>query len=183
MFETFQSNQSPDEKKVFKISSLEDCVFNSKLFIDLDSTDEYSLNNSFEKDSENSNEINDIKDDYYLIKELLEELDSPKSNSLKEENNLNYSKSLLPLINNGYKFIPKGYKNNKDTNFNKKNKNYNKYNMKNTEEYQIKHKTIKERKGDWTCQLCSNLNFSFRKVCNRCKTPKEECINQKDNNI
>ena len=173
MFETFQSNQSPDEKKVFKISSLEDCVFNSKLFIDLDSTDEYSLNNSFEKDSENANEINDVEKDYLLIKELLEELYSPKSNSLEETNNLNYNKSLLPLIDNGYKFIPKGYKNDKDTKINKKNKKYNKYNVKNTEDYHNKQKTIKERKGDWICQLCLNLNFAFRKICNRCKTPKE----------
>ncbi len=23
---------------------------------------------------------------------------------------------------------------------------------------------------DWVCSLCHNLNFSFRKKCNRCKT-------------
>lgn len=23
---------------------------------------------------------------------------------------------------------------------------------------------------DWVCILCNNLNFSFRKKCNRCKT-------------
>lgn len=26
------------------------------------------------------------------------------------------------------------------------------------------------REGDWICLNCSNLNFSFRKKCNRCKT-------------
>ena len=26
------------------------------------------------------------------------------------------------------------------------------------------------REGDWICFACSNLNYSFRKVCNRCKT-------------
>lgn len=26
-----------------------------------------------------------------------------------------------------------------------------------------------ERAGDWVCIACNNLNFSFRKVCNRCK--------------
>lgn len=26
------------------------------------------------------------------------------------------------------------------------------------------------RAGDWVCILCSNLNYSFRKVCNRCQT-------------
>ena len=25
-----------------------------------------------------------------------------------------------------------------------------------------------ERVGDWVCLNCSNLNFSFRDVCNRC---------------
>ena len=49
--------------------------------------------------------------------------------------------------------------------------------------YQLKHKSIKERKGDWLCRLCSNLNFAFRKECNRCKVPKEKCIkNKKKNN-
>lgn len=35
-------------------------------------------------------------------------------------------------------------------------------------------KTIKSntqaREGDWICYNCNNLNFSFRKKCNRCKT-------------
>lgn len=26
------------------------------------------------------------------------------------------------------------------------------------------------RAGDWVCILCNNLNYSFRKVCNRCQT-------------
>ena len=25
------------------------------------------------------------------------------------------------------------------------------------------------RQGDWVCLQCHNLNFSFRKKCNRCK--------------
>ena len=27
----------------------------------------------------------------------------------------------------------------------------------------------KERKADWICQWCNNLNYSFRKACNRCQ--------------
>lgn len=30
-----------------------------------------------------------------------------------------------------------------------------------------------ERLGDWVCCTCNNLNFSFRKVCNRCKISRE----------
>ena len=28
------------------------------------------------------------------------------------------------------------------------------------------------KKGDWICINCRNLNYSFRTVCNRCKIPK-----------
>lgn len=28
---------------------------------------------------------------------------------------------------------------------------------------------IQQREGDWICLNCHNLNFSFRKKCNRCK--------------
>ena len=37
-------------------------------------------------------------------------------------------------------------------------------------------KVIKERKGDWVCQFCCNINFAFRTICNRCKGRKEECL-------
>lgn len=33
-------------------------------------------------------------------------------------------------------------------------------------------KKLMERKGDWVCQTCHNLNFAFRKNCNRCKSGK-----------
>ena len=31
---------------------------------------------------------------------------------------------------------------------------------------------INFKKGDWLCQFCSNINFSFRKRCNRCGIDK-----------
>ena len=39
-----------------------------------------------------------------------------------------------------------------------------------------KKKPLIERKGDWQCPLCHNLNFAFRVSCNRCKLPKEVYI-------
>jgi hypothetical protein len=30
------------------------------------------------------------------------------------------------------------------------------------------------REGDWVCYNCQNLNFSFRKKCNRCKVQTKE---------
>ncbi len=30
--------------------------------------------------------------------------------------------------------------------------------------------TSQNKQEDWVCFVCNNLNFSFRKKCNRCKT-------------
>jgi hypothetical protein len=32
------------------------------------------------------------------------------------------------------------------------------------------HSQSNNRLNDWVCVICNNLNFSFRKKCNRCKT-------------
>ncbi|OMJ74677.1 hypothetical protein SteCoe_26356 [Stentor coeruleus] len=32
------------------------------------------------------------------------------------------------------------------------------------------------RKGDWVCLACKNLNFSFRKECNKCNNKKDNYI-------
>ena len=34
-------------------------------------------------------------------------------------------------------------------------------------------KYFEVRDGDWRCNQCNNLNFSFRNKCNRCNLPKE----------
>jgi len=34
-----------------------------------------------------------------------------------------------------------------------------------------------EKPTDWICVVCNNLNFSFRKKCNRCKT-QTRCQNE-----
>ena len=39
-------------------------------------------------------------------------------------------------------------------------------------------KPLIERKGDWLCPKCSNLNFAFRLICNRCQSPKFEADSQ-----
>lgn len=35
-------------------------------------------------------------------------------------------------------------------------------------------KPFAERVGDWVCNNCKNLNFSFRNICNRCQMAKTE---------
>ncbi len=43
-----------------------------------------------------------------------------------------------------------------------------------------KKKCLVERKGDWQCPKCNNLNFYFRKECNRCHLSKEKYFNYKN---
>lgn len=35
---------------------------------------------------------------------------------------------------------------------------------------------VEERKGDWVCLGCKNLNFSFRRCCNRCGLNKDRYL-------
>jgi hypothetical protein len=37
-------------------------------------------------------------------------------------------------------------------------------------------KPLTERAGDWVCQHCRNLNFSFRKLCNRCSLGRQQVV-------
>lgn len=39
-------------------------------------------------------------------------------------------------------------------------------------------KYFTERVGDWECSHCKNLNFSFRKKCNRCQCDKQKSERQ-----
>ena len=182
MSETALEKKLSENKNLIRISSL-DSIFNSKLFIDLDSTYEKSLNDSLDNDTDNSSDLHDIDNKIFLTKDLIDELDF-SNDSLKDDNSLNVSKSLLSLVNSGYEFIPKGFKQTPPDKASKTKlpKNFNKYNMNSPEDninnfYLTKNKGfIKERKGDWVCQICMNLNFSFRVKCNRCKNPKEQCL-------
>ena len=64
--------------------------------------------------------------------------------------------------------IKKNIINNKNSN-----NEYDKNIKKNKKEKKIRFfKGFKERNGDWTCFYCKNLNFTFRKECNRCHLPK-----------
>ena len=159
-------NQSP-------ISSFKDSIFNSKLFIDLDSNFTQSQEDSTSSEDETFQNIeNDINNKgCYLNKELIDELDSPII-ELNENNNVFNQNLILSLVRHGYEYNPKKYQfqQKKINNKNNKIKNYNCNQQKNNK------KVIKERKGDWVCQFCSNVNFAFRTICNRCKGRKEECL-------
>ena len=168
-----------------EMSNIEDPIFNSKLFLNINFKND-DLDNSISDDSGDSTEIEDINNTTFLTKELIEELNSSNLDiSLKDEKNTENSKSFIYYNNNGYPFTPLISKNNdkyEDYMFNNnfKSGRYNKYNInrhtfKNNYEYK-KYKIIKDKKRDWICQICLNLNYSFRTECNRCKLPKEKCI-------
>jgi len=59
--------------------------------------------------------------------------------------------------------------NTKDIQINPKNK----FSGGNKKNKQKGKKYFEVRDGDWRCNQCNNLNFSFRNKCNRCNLPKE----------
>ena len=185
------SNSEPKRSS----SPLLKSAFNSKLFINLDLNEEqtYLLNNDSlssinTEDSENSFEITDLKNaDYYLSNELISELDSSTASTPKNIPN-NIMSSLLPLIKNGYEFVPKNFNpknhihNSTISNNNNKLNNLNNIIMPMTfiwNNFTLEDKR-RERKNDWVCSFCHNLNFSFRTKCNRCKATKENSEKQKN---
>ena len=98
--------------------------------------------------------------------------------------NTNYNNSMNTISNN----MPNS-NNDIQEMINNINNNLNPYYYLNTFSYNYKkHKNRKSQKkyknrkidsgnnkriGDWICKYCLNLNFSFRKSCNRCNAPKE----------
>ena len=150
-----------------------DSIFNSKLFLNIDVNSEQYLNKSYIKDPDNSIEIEDINTGLFLTKELIEELNSSKTDislnksSKKDKNiNNNIDDQFYYLFNNRLLY-------------GNGNESFNKYNFKNYVENKnrITHKKYKFPRGkkvDWVCPLCHNLNYAFRTICNRCKIPKKE---------
>ena len=138
-------------------------LFNSKLYF---SIYHYPKNQNDSKTVNNDIYINidEIYIKNYLSKDLLEmigysseEKKRNNNSNLKEEKNQekNIMKNTILKINSfsndNKKINDTSFVQNKKIKYNKKNK-----------------KNFVEREGDWTCFYCGNLNFSFRKICNRC---------------
>lgn len=178
-------------KKPIEKPYLDESIFNSKIFIHLSNTNESPLNNSYTQESDNISELEkDVPDeksiDDFLTSELIEEIDSPCLNTTKKNDKLNvleektenevenFSNILLPLAKNGYEFLPKNFKQSQNKfNVLEKNKKF-EFTINYLDINKIKKKEFQERKGDWKCILCNNLNFAFRNKCNRCQTLKEK---------
>ena len=171
-------------------------LFNSKLFIDMEINKEIEdLNYNSENNTEGSENSFQLEENNYLSNELIEELDFCNTKKLKDSksekemdnkvNNMNSNSniinSLLSLVDNGYVFKPKNFKpiydNNKNQNlFNKNNNNCPKQSIKINNLYlnnNLDCNNFRDKKKDWICTFCNNLNYSFRIKCNRCKVNKE----------
>ncbi len=188
-------------------------VKEKEIIIDLDRLEiNDSNNNNF-----NNIEINDVNknlNDEFDNKINIENLQNKKLNSnLKKENEKekndikNANKDILDLKEEEYifeKFGKRGWQCTKCNNFNfESRKKCNRCQeiknpktleqiKKETEEKNLsdkKKKKLIERKGDWQCPNCHNLNFSFRLECNRCHLSKDvylsyqNKIQQQNNNL
>ena len=114
-----------------KSQTIETQIFNSMLFLYLDSDNPEEKNDLNNQDTiYNFNELEEIN---FLSNELIDELNkssmlSDKENENKNEIRLNESiiNSLISLAKDGYEFIPKNYKSKNNQNKNsKKNQNLN----------------------------------------------------------
>ena len=156
----YKSNKSPFNSKL---------LFNIGIdtFNDIEA-EEIELNNSFDsKELESKN-----NKEYFLLTDLIKELDSSFSEKTNLNNknftvsNLNYNNNYY-LINNNilYPFINIQRKNNICFPL--------------ISSQKMKGRAVKklhEKKGDWVCGFCKNLNFSFRTKCNRCKASKKKAL-------
>ena len=145
------------------------------------SDDESSLNTSCQ-----SIEFNDEEDIRLIPSNLLEqERYEKKVKNLNFVHNLNLNcKSYIPKSKISQNLGSDKVNNKNDNNnlcnnceyiynfpFFYNSNNYNNYINKKKEK---KKKKFIQKEGDWVCYDCKNINFSFRKKCNRCKLLKEE---------
>ena len=152
----------------------EDKYFPSKLFLILEKTtstlQENSNENSLSKYERNcfsQNDSKSIRD--FLTKELLDSINFSRLNETKKENDNQktsiYSYNQNNLNNSLNLFLKqKEYSNNNNT----QNSIFNTFIEKKSNKNKKYKKNFESREGDWNCYFCKNLNFSFRKKCNKC---------------
>lgn len=116
--------------------------------------DECSPLKSNEKNNKENEYNNFVNEKNYLIEGYLMQEEKQQCNRLNPiAKKLNFNPMIEEEEKNEFNF----YKNKKHS---KCNKNF------------------KEREGDWECSKCKNLNYCFRKKCNRCHCDKKESQQQ-----
>lgn len=160
----------------------EDGNFNSMLFLNLERY------NSMKKESIDSSELRLSIDltgtpqtiQNCLSKDLLDQLD--QSSPVKEHKRNDIEVDNMTLED--WTTDCSSFKNYSPRNYNvprRINVSDTKSKGNNKQKKQNKKKNFVEREGDWTCFYCKNLNFSFRKKCNRCKALKVNSEKEHDN--
>ena len=132
------------------------------------------FNTSGKEEKKQSEKIKPELQKFILPKELF------KTNKTKKSNNpVDLDEKMLkakPFIPTKYKMQNTFLVNFPADFFNSQNNQFNKFNSYIQYELTIKRtkKKFVERKGDWRCSKCNNINFSFRNQCNKCKISKED---------
>lgn len=96
-----------------------------------------------------------MKNKQKISETTIKNKDNQKDNKDEEKKAIQTVFFPAPIFFNPMLKTPKGF--------------YGKYQKKKT-------KPFTERIGDWICKNCKNLNFAFRNECNRCKIPKQDCV-------
>ena len=169
-------NSFEDEEKLIPPNLLDFSPVKNSLTCDINSNIiPKNLLNSFEKEEKHDNEkIKPELQKYILPKELFDTTKGKKKSDLEDIDEKKLKAK--PFIPTKYKMNNTFLANYPANFFNSKVNYLNKYNSFIQYELSIK-KTKKkfiERKGDWKCSKCNNINFAFRNQCNKCKISKEE---------
>jgi hypothetical protein len=169
---------------MFSLSSKkynENKFFPSKLFFTFEKFPNNNEDNSFENtiskcDTNFTSQNETISIRHCLTKELLDTIDFSILNETKQKDFFKSSKSYINkkdsncTFNYSFNFFLNKNENCKKNLCIKKeitsNKNLDNQSIK--KKKKKNKKIFEEREGDWNCYFCKNLNFSFRKKCNKC---------------
>ena len=144
-------------------------LFGFSLYPQANNQNILNQNNNFQNVYLNNNNYNNFNYNYSN--------DNP--NYYQSYNNNYQNLAYNVNINNAKEFIPTKFRMNEQNNNNINNKKEiqtnpkNKFSNGNKKNKQKGKKFFEVREGDWRCNQCNNLNFSFRNKCNRCNLPKE----------
>lgn len=169
-------NSLEDEEKLIPLNLLDLSPVEDSLESDsnFDINPKDFFNTSGKEEKKQSEKIKPELQKFILPKELF------KTNKTKKSNNpVDLDEKMLkakPFIPTKYKMQNTFLVNFPADFFNSQNNQFNKFNSYIQYELTIKRtkKKFVERKGDWKCSKCNNINFSFRNQCNKCKISKED---------
>ena len=177
-FSLYQSNQNKINKKQIKKLKINDNNnINNNGY-----NNNYNYNINKNNKNENSNEQNQkkIKESDYII-----EMFGRVGWICEQCNNFNYD-TRNKCNRCGIQKLPKKISKMKRKNQKIKNEQEKLKEKEKKENHNHKNNILKERKGDWICAKCANLNFSFRVFCNCCnfsKIESEKLMKQSNYNI